>query len=89
MITGSSVEGVRIWVATRPVDMRKGFDGLAEVVRAFLGGDPLSGDLFVFGGESRLAHHGVTKVMSGTAPAGCGLKRGRINITLRETGLSD
>lgn len=48
-----------------------------------------SGDLFVFGGESRLAFHGVTKVLPGTAPVGCGLERGRINITLRETGLSD
>jgi transposase len=40
--------GAQIWVATRPVDMRKSFDGLAEVVRAFLGHDPLSGNLFVF-----------------------------------------
>lgn len=46
-----------------------------------------SGDLFVFGGASRLAYHGVTKVLPGTAPAGCGLDSGRINITLRETGL--
>lgn len=48
-----------------------------------------SGDLFVFGGPSRLAYHGVTKVLPGTAPAGCGLERGRINITLRVTGLRD
>ncbi len=39
---------VQVWVATTPVDMRKSFDGLAEVVRRFLGRDPLSGDLFVF-----------------------------------------
>lgn len=45
-------EGVRVWVATQPVDMRKGFDGLAEVVRAFLGHDPLSGSLFVFRNRS-------------------------------------
>ena len=47
-----------------------------------------SGDLFVFGGESRLAYHGVTRVFPGTAPRGCGLESGRINITLRETGLT-
>ena len=47
-----SAEGVRVWVATQPVDMRKGFDGLAEVVRAFLGHDPLSGSLFVFRNRS-------------------------------------
>ncbi|GHC99440.1 alpha-ketoglutarate-dependent dioxygenase AlkB family protein [Zhihengliuella salsuginis] len=46
-----------------------------------------SGDLFVFGGPARLAYHGVTRVLPGTAPAGCGVAGGRINITLRETGL--
>jgi transposase len=45
-------DGVRVWVATAPVDMRKSFDGLAEVVRAFLGRDPLSGSLFVFRNRS-------------------------------------
>lgn len=47
-----------------------------------------SGDLFVFGGPSRLAFHGVQKVYPGTAPAECGLESGRINITMRVTGLS-
>lgn len=50
--------------------------------------DLASGDLFVFGGPSRLAYHGVTKVYPGTAPAGSGLGRGRINITMRVTGLN-
>ncbi len=48
-----------------------------------------SGDLFVFGGESRLAYHGVTSVHPGTAPSGCGVEAGRINITMRMTGLVD
>lgn len=39
---------MQVWLATTPVDMRKSFDGLAEVVRAFLGHDPLCGSLFVF-----------------------------------------
>jgi len=47
MITGN-LQNVQVWVATTPVDMRKSFDSLAEVVRAFLGRDPLSGNLFVF-----------------------------------------
>jgi transposase len=38
----------RIWVATRPTDLRKSFDTLAEVVRQQLQLDPLSGQLFVF-----------------------------------------
>ncbi|MEU9375142.1 alpha-ketoglutarate-dependent dioxygenase AlkB [Streptomyces sp. NPDC048255] len=45
-----------------------------------------SGDLFVFGGSSRLAYHGVPKVLPGTAPQGLGLT-GRLNITLRVGGL--
>jgi len=40
--------GVRIWVATKAVDGRKGFDTLCEQVRSALGHDPLCGDLFVF-----------------------------------------
>ncbi|MGW0392717.1 alpha-ketoglutarate-dependent dioxygenase AlkB family protein [Streptomyces sp. NPDC003042] len=45
-----------------------------------------SGDLFVFGGPSRMAYHGVPKVLPGTAPPGLGLT-GRLNITLRVGGL--
>jgi transposase len=37
-----------IWVCVEVVDGRKSFDGLAAVVTAKLGRDPLSGDLFVF-----------------------------------------
>ena len=51
-LNSPSTDGVRVWVATQPVDMRKGFDGLAEVVRTFLGRDPLSGSLFVFRNRS-------------------------------------
>lgn len=46
-----------------------------------------SGDLFVFGGKSRLAYHGVPKIYPSTAPEGCGLAEGRLNYTLRHTGL--
>ena len=41
-------ELVRIYVCAQATDMRKGFDSLATVVRDWLGGDPLSGHLFVF-----------------------------------------
>lgn len=37
----ADLAGLQVWVATTPVDMRKSFDGLAEVVRSFLGHDPL------------------------------------------------
>jgi transposase len=39
---------VRIFLCTQPADMRKSFDGLAHMVREFVGLDPLSGHLFVF-----------------------------------------
>jgi transposase len=39
---------VRIWLAHQAVDLRRGFDGLAELVRQHLQADPLSGHLFVF-----------------------------------------
>lgn len=46
-----------------------------------------SGDLFVFGGPSRMAYHAVPAIHPGTARVDCGLESGRLNITLRETGL--
>jgi alkylated DNA repair protein (DNA oxidative demethylase) len=67
-----------------------------------------SGDLFVFGGPSRLAYHGVLKIRAGTSPdvglsppaveeradgpvplalTGLAPAVGRVNITLRESGL--
>lgn len=39
---------VRVFFAIDPVDLRKGFDGLANVARSLLDEDPLSGHLFVF-----------------------------------------
>lgn len=45
-----------------------------------------SGDLFVFGGPARMAFHGVLKIYPGTAPAELGIKEGRLNLNMRETG---
>lgn len=36
---------VRVMMATRPVDFRKGVDGLAALVRDTMGADPFSGAL--------------------------------------------
>lgn len=41
-------QAVRIVVATKPVDFRKGHDGLAAVVQQQLGFDPHSGIVVVF-----------------------------------------
>lgn len=40
--------GLRVLVATKPVDFRKGADGLLALVRERLGEDPFSGTVFVF-----------------------------------------
>jgi transposase len=40
--------GVRVLVATRPVDFRRGADGLAAMVQTVLGQDPFSGTIYVF-----------------------------------------
>ncbi|MGX7677914.1 alpha-ketoglutarate-dependent dioxygenase AlkB family protein [Jatrophihabitans sp. DSM 45814] len=47
-----------------------------------------SGDLFVFGGESRMAYHGVPNTLPGTGPDDIGLPTGRLNLTLRVSGLT-
>ena len=46
MITPAA--GVRILVATRPVDFRKGADGLAAIAQHVLGEDPFAGTVIVF-----------------------------------------
>ena len=39
---------VKVFVATRPVDFRKGIDGLALAVQEMFGMDPFCGAVFVF-----------------------------------------
>jgi transposase len=46
MITPAS--NVQVLVATKPVDFRKGADGLAALVQASLGADPFAGTIYVF-----------------------------------------
>lgn len=65
---------------------------LGDTARFLFGGlkrrDPVeaipleSGDAFVFGGPARLRYHGVSRIVSGTAPAELRLS-GRFNLTLR------
>ena len=39
---------VKVMVATKPVDFRKGAEGLAALVRETMGADPFSGAIYVF-----------------------------------------
>lgn len=45
-------QNVPIYFCVMPVDMRRSFDSLAEIVRSSLGYEPRSGHLFVFRNKS-------------------------------------
>jgi len=59
--------GLRVLVASKPVDFRKGADGLAALVREAHGEDPFSGTIFVF----RCKRADRVKFWRGTGPAWC------------------
>ena len=40
--------GIRVFVATKPVDFRRGAESLVALVREHLGHDPFSGTIYVF-----------------------------------------
>jgi transposase len=44
----ATASGVKVLVATRPIDFRKGADGLIALVREQLRHDPFSGTIFIF-----------------------------------------
>ena len=66
---------------------------LGDAARFLFGGlrrrDPVekirleSGDAFVFGGPARLRHHGVSRIVPGSAPPELGVA-GRFNLTFRQ-----
>jgi transposase len=58
---------VRVLVATRPVDFRKGMDGLAAPVQESLGSDPYSGVIYVF----RAKRADRVKLLLGVAAGWC------------------
>jgi len=45
--------GLRVMVASRPVDFRRGMDGLAAMVTHVLLADPFAGDVFIFRSKRR------------------------------------
>ena len=44
---------IRVFVAVAPTDLRKGYDGLAQLAREVAEQDPLSGHWFVFANRRR------------------------------------
>jgi transposase len=47
-LSGAPATGVRVLIATRPVDFRRGADSLAVMVQSVLRQDPFGGTIFVF-----------------------------------------
>lgn len=76
--------GLRVYLATRPVDMRRSFDGLSAATREVIGADPLSGHLFVFFNAART----ITKMLfwdrSGFCVYAKRLERGTFHLPVAE-----
>lgn len=48
-----STRSLAVWAHAAPTDLRNGYDGLAAIVEAKLGRDPLSGDCYLFTNRNR------------------------------------
>jgi transposase len=87
MILGTS-RAVRVFAYPEPVDLRKGYDGLFGLVKAGLGRDPLSGDLFLFVGKRRNGCKVLLWDGTGICIFQKRLERGRFASLFREDGKS-
>jgi transposase len=74
---------VRVFAHTRPVEMRKQYDGLYALVVAELKADPLSGDLFLF----RNRHCTARRCCSGTAQCCASIRSGSKEVGSRRSGV--
>jgi transposase len=77
---------VRTFVATQPVDGRKGADSLMTIVRDVLAHDPLSGHLFVFFSRRCDRVRIVYWDRNGIAMWSKRLERGRFHAAFTEDG---
>ena len=76
----------KIYIAVESVDMRKGFDGLFGLVRDRLGGDPLSGHLFLFSNRERSRLKALVWDGSGLWVCAKRLEKGRFRWPRAEEG---
>ncbi len=79
---------IRIMVATRPVDFRKGIDGLGAVCRQVLKSDPFTGTVFVFVNKSRTALRLLVYDGQGFWLCHKRLSRGRFTWNFKRSGLA-
>jgi transposase len=78
----------KIYLASEPVDMRKGFEGLFGLVRDCLGHDPLSGHLFLFTNRSHTRLKALVWDGSGLWVCAKRLERGRFRWPERKDSSS-
>lgn len=81
-----STRQVAVYAFGAPVDLRKGFDGLAALVTGTLGRDPLSGDLFVFVNRGRQRAKVLLWDGTGLCIYAKRLERGRFAALWRDDG---
>ena len=60
--------GVRVLVATKPVDFRRGADSLAGLAKEELQGDPFSGTIFVFRSKRTRSPRRLTRSVNSRKP---------------------
>lgn len=77
---------VRLFVATQPVDGRKGADSLMMIVRDVFGHDPLGGHLFIFFSKRRDRVRVVYWDRNGFAMWSKRLQRGRYHPSFSSDG---
>jgi transposase len=75
---------LRVFVALEPLDMRRQFDGLAGAVRRELGGDPLSGQIFLFFNRRRTMVKGIYWDGGGLCLWAKRLEKGRFRLPVVE-----
>lgn len=79
---------VRVFAYPRPADLRKGYDGLYGLVQSAMGGDVLSGDLFLFVNRRRDACKVLVWDGTGLCIFQKKLERGRFASLWREDATS-
>lgn len=77
---------VRVLACSRPVDMRKGFDGLLALVTQELGQDIQSGDVYLFLGRGRRRAKVLYFDGTGLCLLSKRLEKGRFARLFGETG---
>lgn len=76
---------VRVYVATTPTNLRKSFEGLTNEVRGQLGGDPLTGHVFLFLNRRRTQVKLLMWTRGGFTIVHKRLERGRFTFPARVT----